>query len=400
MPDPTAKQKAEAIATELKHRFKAKKPDFTPKWSREWVIPDNVLAPADAAAELQVDSKYPENRPSADITVIQAWDKGSVPGVKIPLVQLKQKKVVKADGTRPSLKFTLDNNIWDKFDQLQYHFNARIDQTTKPTTKPLKVKRWHVQAVDIGDTRPDFPPMRASEKANFLNAFAGSADDRAQAWEFDAGNTTLAVYGGKMKNTYSFVYTGHGAVMCRTCQSMWIFRYGQPQEPAEITAGLPAPTNNEADYGQWTTCSTDGCTGAPRSTHCIGGWKTAPAPSFMDGTHVADDGICPTTPKYLMFSICCGGAFETSLYDAYIGRGTKYCVGFKKSTRCDWARDYARSFFDTWVKTHKCDPEKIPDVFDGLQATWQVKLQPDLFGRVWGVGSRLRNLGRQIADLF
>jgi hypothetical protein len=115
---------------------------------------------------------------------------------------------------------------------------------------------------------------------------------------------------------------------------------------------------------------------------------------------VQDVAVVEVAPKYLIFSVACGGGFETSLYDAFIGRGTKYGIGFRKSTRCDWARDYAKSFFDTWVKTHKCDPSKIPDVFNDLQAKWQVKLQPNLFGKVWGLGSKMRNLGRKIASLF
>ena len=122
--------------------------------------------------------------------------------------------------------------------------------------------------------------------------------------------------------------------------------------------------------------------------------------SFFHAEHVRDEDMVESTPKYLVFSVACGGAFETSLYDAYIGRGTKYGIGFKKSTRCDWARDYAKSFFETWVKTHGCNPSKIPDVFEGLQATWEAKLQPDIFGRYSAVGSHLRNLGRRIAALF
>ena len=82
--DPELKVKAEAIATELKHRFKARKPDFTPKWSREWVIPDNVLQPADVKVEMLVDSKYPADRPKADLEVYLDWNDKDVPAVTIP----------------------------------------------------------------------------------------------------------------------------------------------------------------------------------------------------------------------------------------------------------------------------------------------------------------------------
>ncbi|MHC4417669.1 MAG: hypothetical protein ACYSU6_03670 [Planctomycetota bacterium] len=399
------KEKAEAIAAELKHLFKARLPNFKLKWSREWVIPDNVLLPDDANTEMQVNCMYPANRPRAKITVLKQWNNGTVPKVKIPALKLENRKVVKDDGKRPSHKLTLENGIWDKYDKLEYHFKCQIDRTKKTTTKALKVKRWHVQALDTSDDDPNnanniYQLYRITERANFVNAFAGSDDDKAHAWDFNANNTDFATFGEKMENTYTFVYTGHGAVMCRKCQQMWDGRSGQPQTPAETAAGLPAPTHSDAEFGTWTTCSTVDCKGSGRSTHCIGSWQAAPNPSFMDGTHISDEDVVSGTPKYLMFSVCCGGAFESSLYDAYIGRGTKYCVGFKKSTRCDWARDYARSFFDTWVGTHECDPSKIPEVFNDLQSTWEARLQPCLFGKYWGAGSHIRNLGRRIVALF
>jgi hypothetical protein len=33
----------EYVTTEAWHRFNMRKKDFTPQWSHEWVIPDNVL---------------------------------------------------------------------------------------------------------------------------------------------------------------------------------------------------------------------------------------------------------------------------------------------------------------------------------------------------------------------
>lgn len=431
-----AKKKAQAIATEMKHRFQARKPDFTPKWSREWVIPDNVLKTAEVKVEMQVDSNFPASRLKADIEVTQAWDGKHVPAVPIPPLALKDKKVLKAAGGRPFHKFTHKNAIWEQFDKLEYNFSCTIDQTTIATAKPLKVKRWHVQAVDSSDynaNRPNniYDKYRVDERSNFLSAFAGSVDDEAFATKdrsFNARTATFAGFGEMMQNTYTFVYTGHGSVMCREC-GMAFDGFPDDSEvygprsvtdkltPAERDAGFAAFEDNDANFGRWTTCPRKGCRGAPRSVHCIGGFRgplvdveilvdpnnprTLNAQallSYFDGAHVANDSTVPTTPKYLMFSVCCGGAFETSLYDAYIGRGTKYCIGFKKSTKCTWARDYAKSFFDTWVKTHKCDPAKIPEVFDGLQATWGAKLQPVLFGRDAGLASLIRNLGRKIGS--
>ena len=391
--DPELKVKAEAIATELKHRFKARKPDFTPKWSREWVIPDNVLQPADVKVEMLVDSKYPADRPKADLEVYLDWNDKDVPAVTIPPLKLQGKKVVKTDGSPPSLKFTRDHDIWHDFDELEYGFTCQIDKTSKDTQKTLKVKRWQVQAVDMNPAEANAQlPFRRQEQADFNTAFRSSADDAHLSKSFVAHSTAKALFGSWMKNTYAFVYTGHGCVICGECGKPFASDNG---------------TGSDADFGRWTHCRADASHDQPVSTYCIGGWApcvrdpTQPVEvSFFSAAQVADDAIVEVAPKYLVFSVACGGAFETSLYDAFLGRGTKYGVGFKKSTRCDWARDYANEFFTDWVNTHQCDPDKIPDVFDSLSNKWQAKLQPDLFGRVWGLGSRLRNLGRRIAALF
>jgi len=393
MPD-DAKKIAKAIATELKHKFEAKTPKFTPKWSREWVIPDNDLLPNDAKAEMLVNALYPQNRPRAEITILEEWSNDTVPEVRLPELKLQNRKVVKNDGTRPSHKFTLENAIWGKYDKLLYHFECKIDKAKKKTTKALKVKRWHVHAIDKNPAEAGKQlPFRHQEEANHNAAFQGRPDDAHHTWVFVRPNTTKALFAAHMRNTYSLTYTGHGQVVCGTC--------GQPYASS-------VGDGSDAQFGRWTVCRKDSSHSNPVSTFCIGNQEAGfgdttkdhiPV-SFFHAEHVRDENVVESTPKYLVFSVACGGAFETSLYDAYIGRGTKYGVGFKKSTRCDWARDYAKSFFNTWVKTHKCDPSKIPDVFKGLQATWETKLQPDIFGKFWGVGSHLRNLGRRIAALF
>jgi hypothetical protein len=164
--------------------------------------------------------------------------------------------------------------------------------------------------------------------------------------------------------------------------------------------GQPYATDNgttDAQFGTWTRCRSNRAHRGAASTFCIGGWvnlSVSKDVSFFHATHVRNTTIVKVVPRYLVFSVACGGAFETSLFDSFISRGTRYGVGFEKSTRCDWARDYADSFFTKWVKTHSCNPDKIPDVFDGLMASWGAKLAPSLFGRARGLGSHLREFGR------
>jgi hypothetical protein len=339
-----ADKRPAAKGAKTKHKFKVRTPKFTAKWDREWVIPDNALLKNDAKVKMEVNSTYPSNKPKASISVLQEWDGKITPKVILKPLKLTNNKVVLSkNGEIPSYKFKAVNGLWDKYDKLDYHFECEIVNKKEKTSKALKIKRWHVQALDNSDnsaTNPNniYKKFRITEGSNFRNSFSGSGDDKAHTWDFNANSTTYKKFGENMQNTYSFVYTGHGAVMCKKCHKMF---------------GSVKNLKSDAEFGKWTKCETAKCGGSPRSTFCVGGWKPAGTPSFMDAHHIQSKSIVPVAPKYLVFSVCCGGAFETSLYDAFIGRGTKYCVGFRKSTRCDWARDYAKSFFDTWSKTHK-----------------------------------------------
>jgi hypothetical protein len=384
MPPPTG-QKQHGGATEQRHKFAARVPDPSVRWGREWVIPYNVLITADSDAPIVVVTTWPEARPTADVLVEKADTLAAVENV--PALSLRARRVVDGAGERPIFRFSLRNHIWEPYDKLDYHFNATIDRVSKRTGRPIKVKRWHVHALDIGDTRPAIMGFRNQEGANHEAAFAGAANDVEKCHRFDAHAASKSDFGSWMRNTYSFNYTGHGAVMCGTCGRQY----------SVITASGP-------DFGRWTTCPGDATHCDPHSSHCIG------AAPYFQAADASSTATVPRAPRYLMFSVCCGGAFESSLGDAYISRGTKYCIMFQRATRCDWARDYTKAFFDAWVGAHSCDPDKVPDIFDSLQATWDARLSPVLFGRPApppsptpapsGVRGALRALAARVRMMF
>jgi hypothetical protein len=319
--------------------------------------------------------------PDANLVMLSANEGPALAGGSLPDVKVSGSKLVGADGKDATVRFEIKHAIWKKFDKLEYHFACFIDELRRRTQKTLKVKRWHVQAIDMNPAEAGAQlPYRVQEQANFNSAFSGRPDDDTDSHSFVADSTGFADFGSWMKNTYSFVYTGHGCVICRAC--------------GEAFASDDGTT--DAEFGTWTYCSIGMNHRGSVSTFCIGDWAAAGQLSFFHAAHVRDTSIVKVVPRYLVFSVACGGAFETSLFDSFIARGTRYGVGFAKSTRCDWARDYADSFFTKWVKTHNCDPDKIPDVFDGLMASWKAKLRPELFGRLRGLGSHLREFGRQI----
>lgn len=358
--------------------------DYELEWSREHVIPENVLKPGDVEAlfKLKV-TKGSLTGPEANLVILSADDGPSL-SCDTTDVKVSGGKLQGADGKDAQIHFEVKHAIWQKFDKLQYHFGCSIDTIRRQTAKAIKVKRWHVQAIDMNPAEATAQlPYRVQEQANFLAAFTGADDDK-ESHSFVADSGTLADFGSWMMNTYSFVYTGHGCVLCKACGTNFDSDDG----------------TTDAQFGTWTHCSADALHSGAVSTFCIGPWATPPALSFFHAAHSRDTAIVKVPPRYLVFSVACGGAFESSLFDSFIARGTRYGIGFQKSTRCDWARDYAQSFFNTWAGTHKCDPDKIPTVFDGLDAAWGAKLAPSLFGRYLGLGSRLRELGRSFIALF
>jgi hypothetical protein len=368
--------KTETVPCGAKHLFEMRIPDLTVKWAVTEVLPDNDAKPSDVIALIEADTTYPDNRDKAELKIWAEHKKKTVD--RLENLKLAGNKIVNnSDNKRPEKKFSLDDGIWNTWDKLNYHISGSVGAASDDTDVPLKVKRWHVQAINKTE-RPAILAFRNQESANYDSSFAGCTDDVHHSWTFNAGGSSAANFGKMMRNTYSFNYTGHGNVVCGVCQ--------------DVYDGIHSGT--DAEFGRFTECKTNPKHNKPISVHCVG-----PFP-WLQRDAIKNRVTTPSTPKYLAYSVCCGGAFETSLFDAYISRGTKFAIGFKKSTRCDWARDYSKQLFDTWIQTHKADPDKIPDTFNSLHATWSTKLEPVLFGKYMGMGSHLRNLGRSIASIF
>ncbi|HVU64341.1 MAG TPA: hypothetical protein VHC70_10215, partial [Phycisphaerales bacterium] len=224
--------------TDKKTPHVKKLPDFTPKWDREWVIPDNDLQTADIDAGLLVDSKRPTDADPVPVTVETADPLADL--VQVPDCELRKKKLVDGAGKKPVVRFTLkDHRIWQPFDKLEYHFTATVDATSKRTDKPIKVKRFHVHALNTHE-RPAILAIRQEEGANHTGAFSGSQDDVMHRKEFNAEGCAFTDFGGWMRNTYSYMYTGHGGVVCGVCGQMY------------NCTTAPGPT-----FGDWIDCRGD-----------------------------------------------------------------------------------------------------------------------------------------------
>jgi hypothetical protein len=84
--------------------------------------------------------------------------------------------------------------------------------------------------------------------------------------------------------------------------------------------------------------------------------------------------------RYLVYIDTCDAGFEPSFGDAFIARGARNCIAFRKTIPDSDARQMARNFHKKWVRVHKCNPEKIPQVFLEVAPPFFGTMKPKLFG--------------------
>mgnify|MGYP000305886973 CR=1 FL=1 len=139
--------KTETVASGAKHLFEMKIPDLSVKWAVTEVVPDNDIKPNDAIALIEADTTYPVNRDKAELRIWAEHKQKNVESLK-DLKLAGNQVLANSDNKRPVKKFTLDDGIWNVWDKLNYHVSGAVDTANADTVKPLKVKRWHIQAIN------------------------------------------------------------------------------------------------------------------------------------------------------------------------------------------------------------------------------------------------------------
>jgi len=152
-------------------------------------------------------------------------------------------------------------------------------------------------------------------------AVAPGIRPKTPRWRGFRPRTTIARWGSLVRNTYSFVQASHGEV-------------------ARLS---------------------------------LGGGTIRPA-----DVQRSDD--VPSVPRYLVFLSCCHAGAKPDLANAFLARGTRYVIAFGKKVADRIVRQFSKDFYESWVKTHKCDPDSIPDVFYATSAPYVGDLRPVLFG--------------------
>src|SRR6185436_15382359 len=186
--------------------------------------------------------KGPLDGTEANVVVLGAKSAPALSAGILGDVKYSGGRLLGSDGKGLSVRFEVKHGIWRQFDKLEYDFACVVDQIRRKTTKPIKVKRWHVHAIDMNPAEAGAQlPFRKQEKANYEANLKGSADDASFTKVFVAPNATREDFGSWMMNTYSFVYTGHGNVICRVCGDTYDSH----------------PGTTDAEIGLWTVCSHD-----------------------------------------------------------------------------------------------------------------------------------------------
>jgi hypothetical protein len=106
--------------------------------------------------------------------------------------------------------------------------------------------------------------------------------------------------------------------------------------------------------------------------------------SFFGAKEIKDSTNIPSVPKYLVYLNTCAAGWEPSLGKAWVGRGTRNVIAFRKYIPDGDARQMARDFHKKWSNTHKNNPEKIPEVFFDVGSAYYKTMKPVLFGKGGG----------------
>jgi hypothetical protein len=158
------------------------------------------------------------------------------------------------------------------------------------------------------------------------------------------------LWGSVIRNTYAYHQTSHGDVRCRI----------DGEQFASSRDNFP------------TVCPLDP-SHPGRSVLFTGDTPIGDA-------EASDVVAVPSVPRYLAYINTCVAGWEPSFANAFIARGTRNVIAFRKYIPDNKAREMARQFYRKWTQVFRCDPEKIPEVFLSVSPPFFRSMRPVLFG--------------------
>ena len=329
------------------------KPIIKARWSKSSVTPNHNSnwppgkapldeVPEEAKVELLVETTNVPDGTSAVIHIHHCHTKAPVRGgVLTDLVVRGNKVVDKRTGKPPQWVFEAEHLPWDPWNAPFFYFRVLLGYQGLTAETPrdyhkreketLRVVYWHAA---VGDADADAADdLSTAEEVEAVVEKLGSpahhratqrvfgADRRRAAARFGFGSLGVpqgagAVsdqarkkrWGSVVRNTYAFHQASHG----------------------RVNKILLGSLNDNTE---------------------------------IDETDVANEAVVPSVPRYLVYLSCCSAGRLNALSLAFLTRGTEFVIGFQRDVGDQAARDMAEEFYEVWVDTHNCEPERVVDAF-------------------------------------
>lgn len=353
-------------------------PRLEMRWSKKQVTPDHNVnwppktpptddIPDEAKVEMLVTTRSVPAGTKARIEVRHAHTQAVVKNGKFEDLEVKNAQVVNpVTGKPPEMVFKGDDLPWDPYDKPFFYFvvqlefeNLQGETSREYASKPdkcLRVLYWHAS---ISDAIADTPAGGGLTTQPEMREIAGILEEKSfhKVMQRAVNQATVPVnlWGSLLRNTYAYHHASHGQVYCTI----------DGRSFRDSTDSFPTVCRVDPDPAHPTHPG--------RSTCVLGNTP-------FGATEVNQEANVPTTPRYLVYIDTCVAGFEPSFGNALVARGTRNVIAFRKYIPDNAARQMARDFHRRWVRTHNCNPEKIPDIFFQVGAAHYDSMRPVLFG--------------------
>jgi type VI secretion system secreted protein VgrG len=340
------------------------------KWDKAQALPNHNSGappggaiPAEAKITPQVETENVPDGANALISIHHAVTGARVATIK-DLVVKGGKVVEKKTGKPPVFSFEARNLPWDPWDTSLFFFTVKLSHKGLSATSPrdpskdkakmLRVEYWHMVVSDaIADTPAGGNLTTQAEMTEIAGLLKTKPHHKVGTHAFNAANVPLRHWGSVLRNSYAYHHASHGNVVDRNNPANWL------NDPTSKNPPDPQPGGN------W------------RSVVVLG------STDFGD-TETRTKAAVTSVPRYLVYMDTCVAAWERSLGEAFIARGTRNYLAFRCYIPDGDARAMARNFYRKWGNSYQFNPAKIPAVFFDVGSPYYHSMRPVLMGQGGG----------------
>jgi hypothetical protein len=315
-----------------------------------------LAPPADATFSPQVTTTNVPDGTTASITVRRCDTNDAVTDGSLTGLEVRSSRVVRpSTNDLPKLTMRAEQDPYRVWNRPFFYFATNVayrglscetprDYQADPGTC-LRVKYRHSSIGYIGDTIASSVQTKTQFVKDFLDGIAHSLADRQL---FPSYAHSEAAFGSYFRNTYCVFSDSHGTLVKTDGTNSF------------------APPHDYSEPPSW-----------PRSQ-----WRSVVCFStkrFIDAADVNNADRFISVPKYLYYISACLSGWEPSLANAFISRGCRHVIAYRKVIYTNKGEQMARAFFNSWANSFNLDPDKIPDAFATARTGLESDLRPMLY---------------------